>query len=267
MSQPSRSAGSVPPLQGKQPLGSVRPMLGTVRKKLRKVSSVLRSEHPIKTLRATLNGPPPLVVPSLRHRVVKIDYYPSGETTRSIRAAYERVYGHDRKQHGVYAPRDWTRLSFALDQTIKGGSVLDVGPNRGQFPNMLAESKQFERVVAIDVKINPNFLPLHQGSIEYLAMSVADQRFADKSFDVVTCFEVLEHLEPDVLLAGIRELRRVCRRQLLVSVPYAEPLPLSRYHRRRFVDSDFTELFPNAKLTLLRSSRMQWMFLEESFDA
>lgn len=241
-------------------------MLGPVTKKLRAVSSILRSEHPIKSLQAALHRPPPLAVPAIPHRLVKVEYYPCGETTRSVRAAYERVYGHDRKMPGSYALRDWCRLSFALDQTIKGSSVLDVGSNRGQFPNMLAESRQYRRIVSIDVKLNPNFLPLHSDAIERLQMSVADQQFADKSFDVVTCFEVLEHLEPEVLLAGLRELRRVCKRQLLLSVPYAEPPPIFRGHRRRFVDADFEELFPKAKLTLLRGKRAQWMFIEENLE-
>lgn len=243
-------------------------MLGPVRQKLRKVSTILRSEHPLDQFRASLKkGPPELVTPAIPHRLVKVEYYPCGETTRSVRAAYERAYGYNRKTPGVYAPRDWSRLSFALDQSIKGGSILDVGSNRGQFPNMLAESKQFQRVVSIDLKKKPQFLHLHSGAIEYLEMSVAELGFADKSFDVVTCFEVLEHLDPDVLLAGLRELRRVCKRQLLISVPYAEPPPIFRGHRRRFMDGDFKELFPSAALTLLRGKRAQWMFLEEKLDA
>ncbi len=47
--------------------------------------------------------------------------------------------------------------------------------------------------------------------------------FADDSFDVVVCTEVLEHLEDPVLAGAVAELKRVCRRVLLVSVPNGEP--------------------------------------------
>lgn len=163
-------------------------MFVRLRKKLRTLRNALRSQHPTQNPRFPTEPPAPpardLVTPKLTHRAIKIDYYPTGETSRSIRAAYERAYGGNRRMPGVYSPRDWARLSFALDQTIKGSSVLDVGANRGQFPNLLAESKQFGRIVTADVKLNPYFLQLHPDAIEYREMSVADLGFADNSFDV-----------------------------------------------------------------------------------
>jgi len=47
--------------------------------------------------------------------------------------------------------------------------------------------------------------------------------FADRSFDVVACTEVLEHLEDDVLAQAVGELKRVARRVVLISVPNQEP--------------------------------------------
>ncbi|MHC4911996.1 MAG: class I SAM-dependent methyltransferase [Planctomycetota bacterium] len=53
--------------------------------------------------------------------------------------------------------------------------------------------------------------------LEHIEGSIYELPFADNSFDTVMCSEVLEHLtEPD---KGIRELLRVCRRWLVVSVP------------------------------------------------
>ena len=107
-----------------------------MRTKLRTLRNALR-QQPSQSLKFPTEPPaapaPNLVTPKLAHRAIKIDYYPTGETSRSIRAAYERAYGGNRRMPGVYSPRDWARLSFALDQTIKGSSVLDVGANRGQF--------------------------------------------------------------------------------------------------------------------------------------
>lgn len=205
----------------------------------------------------------PLPKPTLEHRAIHIDKYALGETTRSVRAGYRRVQRAQAEKAGIYKPKDWARMSFVLDETVKAGSVLDVGPNRGQFPNLLAESHQFSRVVAVDVRKNPKFVNLHPGAIEYLAMSVAELDFPNDAFDVVTCLEVLEHLEPDILQKGLRELRRVCKKQLIVTVPYAESFPLYRSHKRRFVDADFLELFPNGAFTLLRSAASQWMLVEE----
>lgn len=48
--------------------------------------------------------------------------------------------------------------------------------------------------------------------------SALDLPFADKTFDVVICLEVLEHLERPV--DALRELTRVCRGSLVLSVPW-----------------------------------------------
>jgi SAM-dependent methyltransferase len=88
-------------------------------------------------------------------------------------------------------------------------------------------------------------------------------RFEDDSFDVVTCMEVLEHVPQDVLHLGIAELRRVCRGQLIITVPYREPEPISKTHVRRFEDEDLLTLFPDAHFSILRRPQKPWAFVEE----
>jgi hypothetical protein len=46
--------------------------------------------------------------------------------------------------------------------------------------------------------------------------------FNDSTFDIVICTEVLEHLPKKVLLQGVKELQRVSRKYVLVSVPYKQ---------------------------------------------
>jgi SAM-dependent methyltransferase len=46
---------------------------------------------------------------------------------------------------------------------------------------------------------------------------ITDLPFADKTFDVVTCIDVIEHiLEPDIV-PGLKELQRVCKGTIIIA--------------------------------------------------
>jgi ubiquinone/menaquinone biosynthesis C-methylase UbiE len=57
----------------------------------------------------------------------------------------------------------------------------------------------------------------------FVVGSVADLPFPDRSFDVVGCFEVLEHLPGEMPRQALSELARVARQAVVLSVP-REPL-------------------------------------------
>jgi SAM-dependent methyltransferase len=57
----------------------------------------------------------------------------------------------------------------------------------------------------------------------FVAGSVVDLPFPDRSFDVVGCFEVLEHLPGNLPRRALSELGRVARHAVVLSVPH-EPL-------------------------------------------
>ena len=57
----------------------------------------------------------------------------------------------------------------------------------------------------------------------FVAGSVVDLPFPDRSFDVVGCFEVLEHLPDDLPRRALSELARVARHGVVLSVPH-EPM-------------------------------------------
>jgi SAM-dependent methyltransferase len=125
-----------------------------------------------------------------------------------------------------------TPYVFSLG-TVKRKSVLDVGCGFGHGTWLLLKAGA-DRVVALDVntsraaQVSRLCADLKRGSV--LAMDAERLAFKDRSFEVVTCFEVIEHvLKPGMLLC---ELRRVLKENgvLLLSTPNrgVRLLPLQR---------------------------------------
>lgn len=182
---------------------------------------------------------------------------------RRIEDAYIERFGEDPEDKGGWLHEDaWLRLSRVFEVLDKGGDVLDVGSGAGQFANALALSGEFRSVATVDPTRFRKYVELDP-SIRRLDVSVGDLPFEDKSFDVVVCMEVLEHIPVDIFSDAIAELRRVARTQLVITVPYREPEPLSATHVRRFEDDSLVSLFPSADFIILNRPRMPWVLIEE----
>ena len=70
----------------------------------------------------------------------------------------------------------------------------------------------------------------------FVAGSVVDLPFADSSFDVVGCFEVLEHLPGDLPRRALSELARVAHRAVVLSVPHEPMFSLANAARGKTLD-------------------------------
>ena len=197
---------------------------------------------------------------------VEIRKHPVSALSDSVRADYEEKFGEPPAEPGGWFHKDdWPRVSYVIDMLQPGSDVLDVGAGAGQFLNMLARSGRFRSVVGVD-KARFTKYSEFEPDMRKLDGDISALQFEDDSFDVVTCMEVLEHIPPDVFVAGLAELRRICRGQLIMSVPFCEPEPISKTHVRRFEADDILEMFPNATYTLLDRPRMPWIIMEERFD-
>lgn len=89
------------------------------------------------------------------------------------------------------------------------GELLDIGAGRGETL-AIAERLGFSRTIGTEVV--PELL-----SDQVLFGYAHSLPFADKSFDVVTCFDVMEHLLEDDLIQAVKEMVRIARKQVILS--------------------------------------------------
>jgi ubiquinone/menaquinone biosynthesis C-methylase UbiE len=131
-------------------------------------------------------------------------------------------------------------------------SILDVGCGNGDFLQRL--SGKYDRICGVD----RSRTALKYVSAEKQIASIDDLPFDDLEFDTVCCLEVIEHLPLQIYEKGLRELMRVARKQILISVPFNENTRAGlvtcpscfcafnrSYHLRSFGDSDIGSLFKN----------------------
>jgi 2-polyprenyl-3-methyl-5-hydroxy-6-metoxy-1,4-benzoquinol methylase len=182
-----------------------------------------------------------------------------------VRALYDAAYPV--KERGVFTPHDWNRCRAALAH-VAGSTVLDVGVGAGQTFNVLARDPSIKNLVGVDVVWNRKLIRPERGTLQL--GTILRLPFEDASFEVVLCMEVLEHLEPIEFPKALHELRRVCARTLIMTVPYNEPEPLWHHdvkggHRQQFCEEKIARWFPCATRQLIpRSKRVcPWMMLVE----
>lgn len=98
-------------------------------------------------------------------------------------------------------------------------SFLDAGCGEGFVTEIIA--RQFPGLPVTGFDFNAPSVELARQKnpgVTFQVASIYDLPFADGEFDVVGCFEVLEHLDDP--RRALRELARVSRRALLLSVPH-----------------------------------------------
>jgi len=140
----------------------------------------------------------------------------------------------------------------------RGINALDIGSRDGYLSKMLAD--RFGRVVALDLE-TPS---VDHPGVECVQGNATHLQFADDSFDLVLCAEVLEHVPNHLLRQVCAEITRVAKDVVVIGVPFKQDLRLGRTfcascgalnppwgHVNTFDESDLIALFPSLKLTEL----------------
>jgi SAM-dependent methyltransferase len=106
----------------------------------------------------------------------------------------------------------------ALIGPLAPDRVLDAGCGEGETIARLGELLG-DRISAVDISpYSVDRTSARLPGVDVALASVENLPFADDSFDLVLCLEVIEHLEhPE---RAVRELARVGSRDIVVSVPY-----------------------------------------------
>lgn len=151
----------------------------------------------------------------------------------AYRRGYEMKYDGvvnppEMKLHYFKAKDDLPRVQVVLgflQGIVSAGqcdTLLDVGSGRGVF--LFPLLREFPRLEVTSVDILPHRVELldsiRRGGVENLhpvMADICDNSLPDKSFDVVTMLEVLEHI-PDTETA-VRNAVRLARNYIIVSVP------------------------------------------------
>jgi SAM-dependent methyltransferase len=118
-------------------------------------------------------------------------------------------------------------------EPLEANSILDAGCGEGETIARLADPPP-DRVAAIDiledsVAFTRRRLPFVEASVG----SVYELPFEADSFDLVLCLEVLEHLGRPA--PALRELGRVARSHVVLSVPYEPYFRLGSLVRGKYL--------------------------------
>jgi len=120
------------------------------------------------------------------------------------RDKYLWIYSYPKTSYGK---TNHGRNAYPIIKRLAPATLLDVGCGKGQFVEWV--NSQGIKAVGIDF-----------ASGYGIQADILDIPFGDNSFDIVTAFDVLEHLKPEDLEQGLFEMNRVARRFWLLSIGY-----------------------------------------------
>lgn len=114
---------------------------------------------------------------------------------------YQKQVENTRYEFSKYVSKKrWLSYWYQLDEVLrlKPENVLEIGVGAGILKALLTHFGVKVTTVDIDPDLKPNHVA-----------PVLDLPFDDKSFDVVVCFQVLEHIHYEDFIKALYEIQRV----------------------------------------------------------
>jgi len=141
------------------------------------------------------------------------------------------------------------------------GSCLDIGCGNGLYGNAISEvCGDLLQLDIADRRADA------AKNFPFRMMDVQRLDLEDNTFDYAVAFDIMEHLDDDALFA--RELFRVCRKRVILSVPAADDTILKRFnlthkhhtdktHRREYTEEQLRGVLESAGFRI-RMTRPQY---------
>lgn len=104
----------------------------------------------------------------------------------------------------------WASIWHQIQEVVSLApeNILEIGPGPGIFKQILSHLGFSVDTVDIDPELKPDFVA-----------TAAQLPFKNNSYDCVCAFQVLEHLKYDESIAAFKEMARVARKNIVISLP------------------------------------------------
>lgn len=167
------------------------------------------------------------------------------ERERTMEARYSKPYNWCVEPwHRMWRQKNglW-KIAHELTGSLKGKKVLDAGGGDGWYTARISEEAAeahcidiSKRAIAFGEIINPK--------ARFACGSLKNLPYAPEAFDVITSFQVIEHIPPEELPQVVSELSRTLKRNglLVVSVPSVNR-KLSKAHFQHFTVNTLNQIF------------------------
>lgn len=155
--------------------------------------------------------------------------------------------------------RHHRRIVAAMLAEVPFDSALDAGCGAGQHLAVLAKLRPGAKLTGTDASARALELAARRAPGDYRIMDLERDRHPG-TFDLVTCFQVLEHLVDDT--AAVRNLAASSRRWVLVSTMQGRMAPHEAAigHVRRYARAGLEAMLRSSGLEPVRTIEWGWPF-------
>jgi len=164
----------------------------------------------------------------------------------------------DQQREGLLFAEHLARYRFAA-QFARDRAILDAGSGEGYGAAILAAAGAAS-VVGLDIDEEIVQHAREKYGLEFVRGDVCELPFDEGRFDLVTCFETIEHVS--AAARAVSEFRRVLRPEglLVISTPNSkEYLVENEFHEREYTPEEFDELLADAFPQRLRLYQQNWL--------